>query len=159
MFGIPVQLYVVAVIALVFLVLLHFSRFGRYVSAVGAQPGVAWYSGIPVGRISALVYVIASVVCGIAGVLLSVTVKAYVPQSGNAYLLGAIGATFIGATLHPEGRPSVLGTLLGVLLLSIVRNGLLLIGWNFYWQQVATGILIFAVLAFSGRGNRGVFEG
>jgi ribose transport system permease protein len=57
--------------------------------------------------------------------------------------------------LHPEGKPSVPGTLLGVLLLSIVRNGLLLIGWNFYWQQVATGILIFIVLAFSARSNPG----
>ncbi|MBV8586392.1 MAG: ABC transporter permease, partial [Verrucomicrobia bacterium] len=137
---------------------LHLSRFGRYIIAVGAQPGVAWYSGIPVGRVSGLVYLITSAVCGFAGVLLSATVKAYVPQSGNAYLLGAIGATFIGATLHRDGRPSVPGTLVGVLLLSIVRNGLLLVGWNFYWQQVATGILIFGVLAFSARGNRSVFE-
>jgi ribose transport system permease protein len=152
--GIPVQLYVVAVVSAAFFALLHLSRFGRYVKTFGAQPGVAWYSGIPVGRISAFVYIIASLVCGVSGVLLSVTVKAYVPQSGNAYLLGAIGATFIGTTLHPEGKPSVPGTLLGVLLLSIVRNGLLLIGWNFYWQQVATGILIFAVLAFSARSNR-----
>jgi ribose transport system permease protein len=156
--GIPVQLYIVTLIAMVLWGLLQFSRLGRYITAVGAQPGVAWYSGVPVGRISALVYLIASAVCGFAGVLLSATVKAYVPQSGNAYLLGAIGATFIGATLHPEGRPSVLGTLVGVLLLSIVRNGLLLIGWNFYWQQVATGILIFGVLAVSARGDRSVFE-
>ena len=156
--GVPVQLHIVVLIELALWGLLHLSRLGRYITAVGAQPGVAWYSGIPVGRISAIVYLIASAVCGLAGVLLSVTVKAYVPQSGNAYLLGAIGATFIGATLHPEGRPSVVGTLFGVLLLSIVRNGLLLIGWNFYWQQVATGILIFAVLAVSARGNRSVFE-
>jgi ribose transport system permease protein len=152
--GIPVQLYVVGVVAAAFFVLLHLTRFGRYVKTFGAQPGVAWYSGISVGRVSAFVYLAASMVCGIAGLLLSVTVKAYVPQSGNAYLLGAIGATFIGTTLDPGGKPSVLGTLLGVLLLSIVRNGLLLIGWNFYWQQVATGILIFAVLAFSARSNR-----
>ena len=75
-------------------------------------------------------------------------------MSWNAYLLDAIGATFIGTTLHAEGRPSVIGTLLGVLLLSIVTNGLLLIGWNFYWQQVGTGVLIFFVLAVSFVGRR-----
>jgi ribose transport system permease protein len=150
-FGVPVQIYIVVALAIVFFVILHKSNFGRYVFALGAQPGVAWYSGIRVSSTSALVYILSAAVCGIAGILLSVTVKAYVPQSGNAYLLWTIGAAFIGTTLHPEGRPSVAGTLLGVLLLSIVRNGLLLIGWNFYWQQAATGILIFLVLAFSSR--------
>ena len=108
--------------------------------------------GIPeceIGRLSALVYILSAIICGVAGIILSSTVKAYVPLSGNAYLLDAIGATFIGTTLHPLSRPSVFGTALGVLLLSIVTNGLLLIGWNFYWQQVASGILIFAVLAVS----------
>jgi ribose transport system permease protein len=93
-------------------------------------------------------------VCGVSGIILSSTVKAYVPLSGNAYLLDSIGATFIGTTLHAEGRPSVIGTVLGVLLLSIVTNGLLLIGWNFYWQQVGTGVLIFLVLAVAFLGRR-----
>jgi ribose transport system permease protein len=154
LFGVPVQIYIVAILAIAFFVLLHKTRFGRYVFALGAQPGVAWYSGIRVAPISALVYILSAAVCGIAGILLSTTVKAYVPQSGNAYLLWTIGSTFIGTALHSEGRPSIAGTLLGVLLLSIVRNGLLLIGWNFYWQQVATGLLIFAVLALSRSGSR-----
>jgi ribose transport system permease protein len=65
----------------------------------------------------------------------------------NCGLLDAIGATFIGATLSSSHRPNVPGTLVGVLLLGIEANGLLLIGWNFYWQQVAIGILIFVGLA------------
>jgi len=81
--------------------------------------------------------------------LLSATVKSYVPLSGNAFLLDAIGATFIGTTLSRERKPSVIGTLLGVLLLAIVKNGLLLVGWNFYWQQVGIGVLVFLVLAAS----------
>jgi ribose transport system permease protein len=151
--GIPFPIYIVAVSIVGFFLLAHHTQFGRQVVALGARAGVAWYSGVRIRRISALVYILSAIICGVAGIILSSTVKAYVPLSGNAYLLDAIGATFIGTTLHPLSRPSVAGTALGVLLLSIVTNGLLLIGWNFYWQQVARGILIFAVLAVSFRGR------
>jgi ribose transport system permease protein len=149
LWGVPIPLCIVAVGIVGFLLLIERTRFGRHVGAIGAQSGVAWYSGIQVRRTTGLVYLLSALVCGVTGIILSSTVKAYVPLSGNAYLLDSIGATFIGTTLHAEGRPSVIGTVLGVLLLSIVTNGLLLIGWNFYWQQVGTGVLIFLVLAVS----------
>jgi ribose transport system permease protein len=147
--GLPVPLWIVAALALVVHVTLSRSAFGRAITALGAQPGVARYSGLPVATITAVTFIASALIYGVVGLLLSSTVKAYVPQAGNGYLLNAIGATFIGTTLSPTRRPGVVGTLLGVLLLSLVANGLLLIGWNFYWQQVATGALIFAVLAVS----------
>ena len=147
--GLPVPLWIVIVLALAVHVTLAHSVFGRQIVALGAQPGVARYSGLPVAALGGAIFVASALIYGVVGLLLSSTVKAYVPQAGNAYLLNAIGATFIGTTLSPTHRPGVVGTLLGVLLLSLVANGLLLIGWNFYWQQVATGALIFAVLAVS----------
>ena len=147
--GLPVPLWIVIVLALAVHVTLAHSVFGRQIVALGAQPGVARYSGLPVAALGGAIFVASALIYGVVGLLLSSTVKAYVPQAGNAYLLNAIGATFIGTTLSPTRRPGVVGTLLGVLLLSLVANGLLLIGWNFYWQQVATGALIFAVLAVS----------
>jgi ribose transport system permease protein len=152
--GVPFSLCIAIALIIGYYLLIERTRFGRNVVALGANPSVAWYSGARVRTTSALVYVLSAVTCGVAGIVLSATIKAYVPMSGNAYLLDAIGATFIGTTLHAEGRPSVIGTLLGVLLLSIVTNGLLLIGWNFYWQQVGTGVLIFFVLAVSFLGRR-----
>lgn len=147
--GLPVPLWIVAVLAIAVHVVLNRSVFGRQSVALGAQPGVARYSGLPVAAITSVVFIASALIYGVVGLLLSSTVKAYVPQAGNGYLLNAIGATFIGTTLSPNRRPGVTGTLLGVLLISLVANGLLLIGWNFYWQQVATGVLIFAVLAVS----------
>lgn len=147
--GLPLPLWIVAVAYAVVYVLLHHTRFGRYVYALGAQPGVAWYAGLRIGRDTASVYITGALLSGMAGIILSATVRSYVPLSGNAFLLDAIGATFIGTTVSTTHRPSVLGTLLGVLLLGMVRNGLLLIGWNFYWQQVGTGVLILLVLAAS----------
>jgi ribose transport system permease protein len=154
LFAIPFPFYVVAASIGAFFLLIHATRFGRQVIAFGAKAGVAWYSGVRVRHLSAWVFILSAIVCGLAGIVLSSTVKAYVPLSGNAYLLDAIGATFIGTTLHPLSRPSVFGTMLGVLLLAIITNGLLLVGWNFYWQQVARGLLIFAVLAVSFLGRR-----
>ncbi len=61
--------------------------------------------------------------------------------------MDAIGATFIGTAIDEEGRPNVLGTVLGVLFLGVLANGLNLIGINFYWQAVAKGVLIFGALA------------
>ena len=153
--GLPVPLWIVVVLALVVHVTLAHSTLGRQLTALGAQPSVARYSGLPVAAITAVTFIASALIYGVVGLLLSSTVKAYVPQAGNGYLLNAIGATFIGTTLSPTRRPGVVGTLLGVLLLSLVANGLLLIGWNFYWQQVATGVLIFAVLAVSFSQRRG----
>lgn len=152
--GVAIPLWIVAALAVAVHLLLARSGFGRASAALGAQPGVARYSGLPVAAIVVATFVASALIDGVVGLLLSSTVKAYVPQAGNGYLLNAIGATFIGTTLSRSRRPGVPGTLLGVLLISVVANGLLLIGWNFYWQQVATGVLILAVLAvsFVGRG-------
>ncbi|WP_395065581.1 ABC transporter permease [Paraburkholderia silvatlantica] len=146
---IPTPVLVLIACAVIVYLVLHRSVFGRQIVALGVQPGVARYSGIRVARQLSWVYVACALLSGIAGILLSATVKSYVPLSGNAFLLDSIGATFIGTTLSAERRPSVPGTLLGVLMLAAMKNGLLLVGWNFYWQQVGIGVLVFVVLAAS----------
>jgi ribose transport system permease protein len=147
--GIPTPILVLILCAIVVYLALHRSVFGRYVAALGAQPGVAWYSGVRVPVQMSAVFIACSVLCGVGGILLSSTVRSYVPLAGDAFLLDAIGATFIGTAISAERRPSVIGSLLGVLLLAVMRNGLLLIGWNFFWQQVGIGVLVFLVLGLS----------
>jgi ribose transport system permease protein len=147
--GVALPLAIVAVVALAYGIVLARGRFGRALVAVGEQREVADYSGLSSRRISGLTYLASALAAAIAGIVLSSTVSAYVPLSGNAFMLNAIGATFIGTTLSRCARANVAGTLVGVLFLNIVANGLLLIGWNFYWQQVATGLLILLILAFS----------
>ncbi|OPA95136.1 branched-chain amino acid ABC transporter permease [Pseudomonas fluorescens] len=142
-------LLIVLGLALFYGLALARGRLGRELLAQGTQPLLAYYSGLSVRRIVTVVSLATALACGVAGVLLSSTVSAYVPLSGNAFLLNAIGAVFIGTTLSRQGRANIPGTLLGVLFINVIANGLLLIGWNFYWQQVATGVLIFVVLTFS----------
>ncbi|RMM40474.1 Inner-membrane translocator [Pseudomonas syringae pv. aptata] len=147
--GVPLPLLVVGLLAGLYGLVLARGRLGREILALGTQPQLAYYSGLPTRRIAVQVFFASALACAVAGILLSSTVNAYVPMSGNAYLINAIGAAFIGTTLSRQGRPNIPGTLLGVLFINVIANGLLLIGWNFYWQQVATGALIFLVLAFS----------
>ncbi len=147
--GVPVPLVIAAAVIAASAAILAWTRFGRVVLSIGIQPSVVRYSGINLGIPVGATFVLAGIIAAIAGLVLTATITVYIPSSGNAFLLNAIGATFIGTTLSPLGRPNIPGTVLGVLLLSVVANGLLLTGLNFYWQQVATGTLIFAVLAFS----------
>lgn len=147
--GIPVPLVIAAIIILGATIILTRARFGRVALAIGIQPSVVRYSGITARAHVAVAFILAGLIAAVAGLILSATVTVYIPSSGSAFLLNAIGATFIGTTLSRLGRPNIPGTVLGVLLLGIVANGLLLTGLNFYWQQVGTGLLIFAVLALS----------
>jgi ribose transport system permease protein len=147
--GIPVPLVVAAVVIIGASVILNRTRFGRVALSAGIQASVVRYSGIPLKGYVAATYVLVALIAAIVGLILTSTVTVYIPNSGSAFMLNAIGATFIGTTLSPHGRPNIAGTVLGVLLLSVVANGLLLTGLNFYWQQVGTGLLIFAVLALS----------
>ncbi|MFJ6323016.1 MULTISPECIES: ABC transporter permease [unclassified Rhizobium] len=146
---VPVPLLIAAIIIVAAALLFARMRFGRVVLAIGIQPRTVRYSGIALRAHIAATFVLAGIIAAFAGLILTATVTVYIPSSGNGFMLNAIGATFIGTTFSPLGRPNVAGTVLGVLLLSIVANGLLLTGLNFYWQQVGTGLLIFAVLAFS----------
>jgi len=147
--SLPVPLAAAIVIIAAAAVVFARTRFGRVVLSIGIQPGVVRYSGIAASAYIAATFVLVGLIAAVAGLILTSTVTVYIPSSGNAFLLNAIGATFIGTTLSPLRRPNVGGTVFGVLLLSIVANGLPLTDLNFYWQQVGTGTLIFAVLLLS----------
>ncbi|TRL33439.1 ABC transporter permease [Rhizobium straminoryzae] len=150
---IPLPILVTLVILAASWIVLARTAFGRSVIAAGMQASVVRYSGLSLPRINAVTYILVSLIAAVVGLILTSTVTVYIPSSGNAFLLNAIGATFIGTTFDRHGRPNIPGTALGVLLLGIVANGLLLSGLNFYWQQVGTGLLIFSVLAI-GFGQR-----
>lgn len=147
--GVPLSLLVALIVAALAGLLLSQTRFGRVVIAAGIQADVVRYSGLPLRLYLAGAYMLVGLIAAAAGLILTSTVTVYIPNSGNAFLLNAIGAAFIGTTIHPHGRPNIVGTALGVLLLATISNGLLLSGLNFYWQQVGTGALIFLVLALS----------
>jgi ribose transport system permease protein len=144
--GFPVPMFVALGGVLIFWVILERARYGRSLAAIGAQRRAAEIAGLRVRRDLVIAYLLSGLVGAVAGITLSATISSFNPESGFSYLLDAVGAVFIGATLHREGRPNVIGSVVGVLFFGIVANGMNLAGLPFQWQTMVKGILLLAIL-------------
>ncbi|HEY3413683.1 MAG TPA: ABC transporter permease [Armatimonadota bacterium] len=127
-------------------IVLRRTRFGRHVYAVGGNEEAARLSGIPVARTKTLVYVLVSALAGLAGVLQAARLGSGDPDAGSLFELNAIAAVVLGGTSLMGGRGRVVGTLLGVLVIGVLNNGLQQIGVSSYWQLVAKGAVILAAV-------------
>ncbi|MBQ8996291.1 MAG: ABC transporter permease [Oscillospiraceae bacterium] len=147
--GIESQLHVsvifIAVMYLVMHILMTYTNFGRQVYAVGADEEAAERAGINVKRIRLIVFLIAGVICGVAGILRDAVGRFSLPNP--AEVVGkeniSIAAVILGTGNSSKARGSALGTLLGVLLMSFISNNLILIGIPSFYVELATGVLMY----------------
>ena len=143
-FSIPLMIWVLVVV--VCYVILRHTRFGQYVYAVGGNEKVAHLSGVNVDGIKILSAIVCGILASLGGIVLVFRVMSALPQAGTMYELYAIAAAVLGGCSLKGGVGSVLGTVIGVLLLGVVINGLHMVGVSAYWEQTITGlIIIFAV--------------
>lgn len=126
---------------------LNRSRFGRFLYATGGQIEVARLSGIRTKLYMAAPYVICGVMGAIGGIMLSSRVSSGQSRGGDSYVMDAIATTFVGATMF-KGTPTVIGTFVGALLLSVMSDGLTLMNVNYLYQNLAKG-LVFALAVLS----------
>ncbi|MDJ1371939.1 ABC transporter permease [Gulosibacter molinativorax] len=147
--GIPYILLAAIVICVVVALVLRYTSFGRNTFAMGGNEEVARLTGIPVARNKILLYSMGGMLAGIAGVMLLARLGAASPGIGGLSLeLQAVAAVVIGGTSLVGGKGSILGSVLGVLLLGIVANALNLLGVSSYFQAMSVGavLLIAAIL-------------
>jgi ribose transport system permease protein len=140
----------VAVMIVVFVLALIYQRYrygGRTLYAIGGNPEVARLAGINVKRTTVGVYVMCSVLAGMAGILLAARLDSVQPSSGMSYELDAIAAVVIGGTSLSGGTGGVGGTLIGVLIIGVLRNGLNLLSVSPFLQQVIIGLVIVMAVA------------
>jgi len=148
--GAPVW-FALAVFA-VGLVVLNRSRFGQAVFAIGGSEEAAELMGLPVARVKILVYVLSSVLTGLAGVLVAAQTQSGLPTIGEGRELEAIAAVVIGGTLLSGGAGSLSGTLAGVLLLKVIQNLINQVGTlTAYYQQVVSGTFLVVVVLIQSR--------
>ncbi|PZM15695.1 ABC transporter permease [Rhizobium tubonense] len=130
-----------AVVAVAWL-FLHFRSEGRMLYAIGGNPEVARLAGIKVQLVTVLVYVASGVLAGLAGIVLAARLDSVQPSSGLGYELDTIAAVVIGGTSLSGGAGGIGGTLIGVLIIGVLRNGLNLVNVSPFLQQVIIGIVI-----------------
>jgi ribose/xylose/arabinose/galactoside ABC-type transport system permease subunit len=128
-------------------------RFGHYVYAIGGSPSAATLAGVPVARITVASYGLAGGFAGLAGLLLLARTGTALTSAGTGLELEAITATVIGGTRLGGGVGSIGGAVLGVLLLSVIRNGLNLNGVSPFWQPFIVGCILVTTMVISARAD------
>ena len=147
LWGIPIGVILLAIVALAAHLLLTRTAFGRWLYSSGGNERAAELSGVPVKRVKLIVYMLSGVCAAIGGLVLSSQLTSAGPTAGETYELTAIAAVVIGGAALTGGRGTVLGTLLGAFVIGCLGAGLVIIGVSYYWQIVFTGaVIILAVL-------------
>ena len=145
--GVPSNVATLLVLYVLAFLYLSFTKGGRTIYAIGSNREAARTAGLSVLAYSILPYVVSGVLSAVAGVLLSAQILSIDPLAGTALELDAIAAVVIGGASLAGGRGSIIGTLIGVLIMVMIRNGLNLLGVSPFWQGSAIGgIIIAAVL-------------
>ncbi|MFN8456499.1 MAG: ABC transporter permease [Anaerolineae bacterium] len=145
---IPTPVLLALIVAAVIYLVMRYTTLGEQIVAVGGNEEAARLSGINVDRVKITVYAISGLLSTLAGYVLIGRIGAAEPIGGTGYELDAIGAAVIGGASLLGGEGSVVGTLIGAVMLGGLRNGLTLLNVQSYWQFVATGaVVILAVVA------------
>jgi fructose transport system permease protein len=135
------------VLFIVFAYILRHTAWGRHVYAVGDDAEAARLAGVRRDRVLLSVYVVAGLICAVAAWMLIGRIASASPQAGTTANLDSITAVVIGGTSLFGGRGLVMGTLIGALIVGVLRNGLTLSGVDVLWQDFAVGVLIIAAVA------------
>ena len=155
--GLPNAVLILFLLALVAFVLLSKTLLGRYTFAIGSNEEATRLSGVDTRKWKIVIYTVAGLFTGVAGVVIGARLDSAQPQLGSGYELQAIAAVIIGGTSLLGGRGSILGTLIGALIMSVLINGLRIMSIQTEWQNVVIGVVILvAVFTDALRQRRGV---
>jgi len=144
--GIPVPVLIFGMVVLFGWFLLNKTRFGRYVYAIGGNEITAKVSGINVDKIYIMVYTLMGTLAALSGIVLSARVETATVIAGTGYELDAIAAVIIGGTSSSGGKGTMQGTIVGILIMGVLSNGLDLIGVSSYYQQIIKGFIIIGAV-------------
>lgn len=140
--GIPMPVWISGIVVVTAIVLTGKTRFGRYIYAIGGNENASLLSGIPIAKVKMWVYALAGILAAVGGILVTARLDSAQPNAGFSYELDAIAAVVIGGTSLSGGRGTILGTVLGAIIIGVLNNGLILLSVSPFWQQVIKGLVI-----------------
>ena len=140
--GIPVPVWIMAVVFIAAWYMLNHTRFGRYVYALGGNESATRLSGIDVDKVKMGVYAICGFLAALAGIIVASRLSSAQPTAGMGYELDAIAAVVVGGTSLAGGRGRIMGTLIGALIIGFLNNALNLLDVSSYYQMIAKAVVI-----------------
>ena len=152
--GVPMPAIIALVVALIGYWLLFHTRFGRYTQSIGSNEGAVELVGIPVRRQKVWIYAFRGVCCAIGAAVLIGRLNGASPELGLDYELHIIAGVVLGGTALYGGVGTVVGTVLGIMTLGVLENGMVLVGADFHVQRVLIGVLLVSAVAYQGYRRR-----
>jgi ribose transport system permease protein len=145
--GIPVPVWIAAIVVLLAVFITQKTKLGRYIYAIGGNENAAKLSAINIKRVKITVYAIAGALAALGGLIITSRLDSAQPNAGASYELDAIAAVVIGGTSLSGGKGSIWGTVLGAIIIGVLNNGLVLLDVSPFWQQVVKGaVILLAVI-------------
>lgn len=152
--GIPVPVYIAALVVLLAVFVTQKMKIGRYIYAIGGNEQAAKLSGINIKKVKITVYAIGGALAAIGGIIVTSRLDSAQPNAGISYELDAIAAVVIGGTSLSGGRGSVWGTVMGAIIIGVLNNGLVLMNVSPFWQQVVKGSVILLAVIIDKAGEK-----
>jgi len=154
--GIPIPVYLIVVFVLVFWVLQRKSLLGKYAMAIGGNRNAAFFSGINAAAVVFWIFVMVSALAAFSGVMMASRFGAGDPRSGNGFEFDVIVAILMGGTSLNGGKGTVVGTLLGALIVAVLGNGLDMLNVLTFWQSILKGLILVAAILLNEKILKGV---
>ncbi|MBO9197940.1 MULTISPECIES: ABC transporter permease [unclassified Rhizobium] len=152
--GIPIVIWVVAVLFLFNHILLSKTKFGRRAYLTGGNREAALYSGIKVDRLKIIIFMISGIMAAISGILLSSRLFSAQTNAGMSYELDAIAAAVLGGTSLAGGVGTMIGTLIGALIIGVLNNGMNMLSVPYFYQLIVKGLVILVAVYLDVRSKR-----
>jgi ribose transport system permease protein len=146
--NIPLPIIIFAALAIVGAITLRYTKFGRSIYAIGSNPNAARVVGIRSNRIIFQTFVLSAVASSLAGAVLTSQLAAGSPNSGLGLELQVVTAIVLGGASLAGGRGSIFGTVLGLLIVGVLNNGLILMDVPTFWQRIAQGLMLILAVSF-----------
>lgn len=147
-FGFPVPIIIFLIFAVVFHFVLNHTKYGYWIKAMGGNRESARLSGLPIQRLELSIFALSGTMAGFAGVLVLSRLSAAYTQTGRTWELLVIAAVIIGGTSLFGGSGTIIGTIIGALIIRVINTSLVILGVNANWQEIAIGSIIVAAVAF-----------
>ena len=153
--GIPYTIILMVILIVITIYVAKKTPFGRHVYAVGGNENAAKLSGIEVGKVKTIVFMISGGCAAMVGLIITSELVAAHPATGSAYEMNAIAAAVLGGTSLAGGRGSIGGAVLGAFVIGILNDGMVMMGVSSFWQTVIKGVVIILAVIFDQMQSRG----